>query len=111
MSRELLFRLTRKDFEVTWFRGSGGGGQHRNKHANCCHIRHPASGAVSTGQSSRSRVSNQKEAFRGLLKKPDFMRWYRRRIAEITEKKTLEQMSTENLLIEVRTEHGWIEIE
>ena len=58
MKKELLFSITRKDFEITWFGGSGAGGQHRNKHHNCCRIVHKASGIMSTGQGSRSREQN-----------------------------------------------------
>lgn len=61
--------LRRKDFRVDWFSGSGGGGQHRNKHQNCCRITHIETGLVSTGQSHRDRPSNQREAFEGLARK------------------------------------------
>lgn len=65
--REL--HLTKGDFRVDWFSGKGAGGQHRNKHQNCCRITHIASGLVATGQSSRSRPDNQKGAFHSLVEK------------------------------------------
>ena len=55
--------LTKKDFKLEWFSGSGAGGQHRNKHQNCCRITHIESGITTTGQNSRSRVENQRDAF------------------------------------------------
>lgn len=55
--------LTKKDFKIDWFSGKGGGGQHRNKHQNCCRITHIESGLTTTGQSHKERPSNQKEAF------------------------------------------------
>lgn len=58
--------LRKRDFRVDWFSGSGAGGQHRNKHQNCCRITHIASGANATGQSHRERPANQKEAFNKL---------------------------------------------
>lgn len=61
--------LTKKDFRVDWFSGTGGGGQYRNKHQNCCRITHIASGLVATGQSNRERPANQKEAFNRLVSK------------------------------------------
>jgi len=61
--------LTKKDFRVDWFSGTGAGGQYRNKHQNCCRIVHIETGLMSTGQSHRDRPANQKEAFNGLVRK------------------------------------------
>lgn len=61
--------MTKKDFEISWFSGTGAGGQHRNKTQNCCRITHKESGLSATGQNSRSRVSNQNDAFRALARK------------------------------------------
>jgi peptide chain release factor 1 len=61
--------LTKKDFRVDWFSGTGGGGQYRNKHQNCCRITHIETGLSATGQSHRERPANQKEAFNRLVSK------------------------------------------
>ena len=61
--------LTKKDFKIEWFSGSGAGGQHRNKHQNCCRITHSETGLSAVGQTSRSRVTNQETAFRNLVGK------------------------------------------
>jgi protein subunit release factor A len=61
--------LTKNDFSIDWFSGSGAGGQHRNKHQNCCRITHIETGLTGVGQNSRSRVENQEEAFRILVRK------------------------------------------
>lgn len=55
--------LTKKDFKLEWFSGTGAGGQHRNKHQNCCRITHIDTGFTETGQNSRERSVNQREAF------------------------------------------------
>lgn len=55
--------LSKKDFRVDWFSGSGAGGQHRNKHANCCRITHIETGISAQATASKSRVTNQKQAF------------------------------------------------
>jgi protein subunit release factor A len=61
--------LTKKDFKVDWFSGSGAGGQHRNKHQNCCRITHLESGLVGLGTESKSRVRNQETAFKRVVQK------------------------------------------
>lgn len=66
--KELIFSATKKDFKIDWFSGTGAGGQHRNKHQNCCRITHIETGLVAVGQTERDRPSNQKIAFRNLVK-------------------------------------------
>lgn len=68
MPKPLELHLTKKDFHVDWFSGTGGGGQYRNKHMNCCRITHIATGLRATGQSQRDRPSNQREAFEKLAR-------------------------------------------
>lgn len=60
--------LTKKDFKLEWFSGQGAGGQHRNKHQNCCRITHVESGITVNGTDSKSRVTNQRTAFNKLAK-------------------------------------------
>jgi peptide chain release factor 1 len=62
----MKIKLTKKDFKINWFSGTGAGGQHRNKHQNCCRITHIETGISATGQNSRSRTTNQREAFETL---------------------------------------------
>lgn len=63
--REL--HLRRKDFTIEWYSGTGKGGQHRNKHQNCCRITHIETGIRAQGSSSRDRVTNQRDAFKVLI--------------------------------------------
>jgi peptide chain release factor 1 len=114
--KELLFSLTKKDFEVQWFSGTGAGGQHRNKHQNCCRLYHPDSGVRTTGQSNRDRVANQKEAFNSLIKHPHFKMWFNLKVMECLEQETIEErvekdMRPENLKIEGKDDKGrWCEV-
>lgn len=62
--REL--HLTKKDFKVEWFSGHGAGGQHRNRHKNCCRITHVDTGLTAQGTESRSAMLNKRMAFRRL---------------------------------------------
>ena len=67
--KEKIISLTKKDFKLEWYSGSGAGGQHRNKHQNCCRITHIESGLTERGTESKSRVSNQRTAFNRLAKR------------------------------------------
>lgn len=69
--------LTSKDFKLEWYSGQGAGGQHRNKHQNCCRITHIESGITVNGTESRSRVDNQRTAFAKLAKL--VIEWYRQK--------------------------------
>jgi protein subunit release factor A len=113
MSRELVFSITKKDLNIDYFSGTGGGGQHRNKHQNCVRMYHKESGVRSTGQSSKERKSNLKEAFNSLVKDPKFKIWLKQKTYEVINKTTLEEqvkkeMSPENLRVEYKTKDGWV---
>jgi len=60
--------LTKKDFKLEWFSGTGSGGQHRNKHQNCCRITHIETGLRAQGTESKERPTNQRKAFERLAK-------------------------------------------
>jgi protein subunit release factor A len=91
MQKELLFRISKQDLNITFFSGKGGGGQHRNRHLNCVRINHKDSGVMATGQSNRDKGSNIKEALNNLVKNPRFKVWHNRRVFETLRKKTIEQ--------------------
>lgn len=57
--------LTARDLVVEWFSGTGKGGQHRNKHANSCRLKHIPTGLVTTSQ-TRSRVNSYANALQAL---------------------------------------------
>lgn len=114
--KELLFSVTKNDLEVDWFSGTGCGGQYRNKHQNCCRIRHKDSGAIATGQSQRDRVSNLKEAMENLTKSPKFKAWVKVRVGEVTgEKADIEakvDRAMRHLKFEVKDDQGnWKEVQ
>jgi protein subunit release factor B len=66
MNKEL--HLRKSDFRLEWFSGTGKGGQHRNKHQNCCRIIHIATGLKAQGTQARDRPTNQRVAFHRLSK-------------------------------------------
>jgi len=121
-NKELIFSVTRKDFEITHFSGSGAGGQHRNKHQNCVRIKHKETGIITTGQEERSLKQNEKNAFLRMTEHLGFKNWLRLKIAEAVVKNSgapvqldigtivEEQMKSSNLKIEIKDEKGeWID--
>ena len=56
-------KVTEDQFRYEWFSGTGKGGQHRNKHQNCCRCIHEPTGITANGTSSRSRDDNKRNAF------------------------------------------------
>ncbi len=55
--------ITLEQFRFEWFSGTGKGGQHRNKHQNCCRCIHEPTGISANGTGSRSREDNKRNAF------------------------------------------------
>ena len=56
------------DLDISWFSGTGAGGQHRNKHQNSCRIVHKPTGIVASAQ-CRSRVNSEQEARAEILRR------------------------------------------
>jgi len=113
MKKELLFSITKKDFHVEYFSGTGAGGQYRNKHQNCVRLHHLESGAIGTGQSNRNRSLNMREAMNSLLKIPRFKIWHSAKVNEILTGKSInekvnEMMCPNNLKVEMNEGGKWV---
>ena len=106
MKKELLFSVTKKDFDIQFFSGTGAGGQHRNKHQNCVRMTHPESGVTATGQTSRSREGNLRSAFKAIADNKTFKAWLQMEASERLmngqgiRDKVRQMMKPENLRIE-----------
>jgi protein subunit release factor A len=62
-------KLDKKEFKVIFTRGTGPGGQHRNKVETCCVITHIPSGITQRCQASRSKMTNYETALKLVLTK------------------------------------------
>lgn len=112
--KELLFSVTKKDLEITYFSGTGAGGQHRNRHKNCVRIKHEASGTMVTGQEERSKDRNLKKAFTRLTKHPKFLKWHRIHTAILlgdlaTIENLVDNIPSTDLKIEKKVNGKWME--
>ena len=104
--RELLFSITKKDYEITYFNGTGKGGQHRNKHANCVRLKHKATGIIKVGQDQRSLDQNMRKAFQSMVQDKRFQDYIKLRASKESvngdsiAEKVNKAMREENLKIE-----------
>lgn len=72
---DLLFSLTKKDFEIRTFRVGGNGGQKVNKTSSGVEIVHHASGARGRCTDTRSQLQNKKIALKRLTETKEFKLW------------------------------------
>ena len=107
--KELLFSITKDDFEIQTFRSGGKGGQNQNKVASGVRIIHRASGCTSEAREQRDQLQNKHVAFKRLTEQKQFKAWFKieaakrmmdkgrlRKIAE----EVSEMMQEKNLKIE-----------
>ena len=82
--RELLFRVTASDCEWQFLRGSGPGGQNRNKSSTAVRCVHRAIGAMGYAEDSRSQWDNRRAAFARMADSNTFRAWLRLEAARRT---------------------------
>lgn len=110
MSRELLFSQNKNDFEVEHIRGSGPGGQHRNKTSTGVRISHRASGATATATDSKSQETNKKEAFKKVCESAKFRFWWNQQVHAALGRESIESIVERQLaeaVVEYREDGKW----
>jgi protein subunit release factor B len=112
----LLFSLSKEhgDFIVQATKGSGAGGQNRNKRETACRVIHPASGAVGFCQEERHFEINRRRAFLRCTETPAFQKWLKVKTAEkMGQLKDIDlkvEEAIKSVKIEVRDDKGrWAE--
>ena len=76
MRGDLVFSITKDDFEIQTFRSGGKGGQNQNKVESGVRIIHKASGCVSEAREQRDQIQNKRIAFKRLIEQPKFKAWF-----------------------------------
>ena len=116
MSRELLFSVTAADCEWSYTRGSGNGGQKKNKTSSAVHCMHRPSGAHGYSEESRSQLDNKRAAFVKMCESKEFKAWHkmecmrRMGILDAIDRYVNDTMRTSNLKFEIKHEGKWKEI-
>jgi len=108
----ILFTITKKDCRFDYYKGSGKGGQKRNKTSNCCRCTHVPSGAQATAEDGRSKDHNTRLAFKKMAESKKFQKWakleaFRKMgvIAEIEQK--IEAEIRDNIKVEYVQNGRW----
>ena len=74
--KELLFSVTAKDFDFSYTKGTGKGGQKRNKTETAVHCKHKDSGARGYSDATRSQHKNKIDAFTKCIETKEFKAWH-----------------------------------
>ncbi len=104
--KDTILSLNKKDFVITFYKGSGAGGQKRNKTSNAARVKHPESGAIGECQETRSKDENLKRAFHRMIESREFQLWLKMTTSAILagyksiEERVEDQMKDDNLKIE-----------
>lgn len=112
-TRKPIFSVTLADCEVQTKRGSGKGGQNRNKRDTAVRIVHVPSGAVGESSEQRNQLQNKKTAFRRMAETQKFQIWINKMagldlIRESPEQQVEKMMRPENLKVEAKRGREWV---
>ena len=117
MGKEILFSVTAADCDWSYTKGTGAGGQKRNKTSSAVHCTHRASGARGYSESSRSQHENKRDAFIKMTETKEFKDWHAREVqirtgaAAAAEAAVQRALDPRNLKVEGRDEEGrWVDI-
>lgn len=116
MAREKLFTVTLKDCRVDRFRGSGKGGQKRNKTETGIRITHLESGAVGQSDDTREQRRNRSIAFKRMANSKKFQEWLRIETARATGKlQQIEELVDREMVcntkIEAKENGKWVKFQ
>lgn len=113
--KQKIFSITREDCDWFYYRGSGKGGQNRNKTDTAVRVVHRASQAVGTAQDERSQLQNKRLAFKRMAATEKFKNWVkvetaRRSGMKILSEEELQQKVKEemkHILVEYKKNNEW----
>lgn len=114
MSRRLLFSVTANDCDWSYTRGTGNGGQKKNKTSSAVHCKHRASGAYGYSEESRSQLDNRRDAFRKMSDTDKFQQWvkfeFMKRSGQLAEIERSVEQELQNVKLEIKIDGRWTEV-
>ena len=117
MAKEVLFSVTAADCDWEYMRGTGPGGQKRNKTESKVRCTHRDSGAIGESDETRSQHDNKRKAFVKMAQTPQFRAWHKmetaRRMGQLADlNEAVDRTMKEcNLRIEGKRDGRWVPIQ
>lgn len=113
--KQLLFSVTASDCEWSYTRGTGSGGQKRNKTSSAVHCSHRPSGAHGYCEESRSQLDNKRTAFQRMSETKEFKRWHEmevmKRLGIQSQIEERVEREMRRVRVEVKSDGKWIEVD
>lgn len=113
--KQLVFSVTAKDCEWKYTRGTGNGGQKKNKTNSAVHCVHKPSRAHGYAEDSRSQIKNRQLAFKRMAESKPFKEWlnleFQRRTGQLAAIEDEVNRQLSKIKIEIKDENGlWMEV-
>ena len=113
--KKILFSVTAKDCDWSYTKGTGAGGQKRNKTSSAVHCTHRASGAHGYSEASRSQLDNKQDAFVKMTETQKFKTWHRmevmRQTGKLDDLERTVQRELKKVKLEVKVDGKWTEVD
>lgn len=114
--KEKLVSVTAKNCRWDYFKGSGSGGQKKNKTSSAVRCTHTESGAIGQASDTRSQLKNRQLAFGRMARSALFQKWLKvanaRAMGRLTDINVAVELTTQdqNLRVEGKESGRWVEL-
>lgn len=111
--KRCILSVTAADCEWSYTKGTGAGGQKRNKTSSAVHCMHRPSGAHGYAEDHREQRRNRELAFLRMVKSPKFEAWRRAEVMRRTGEQAIIDAAVEaamrptNIRVECKVDGKW----
>jgi protein subunit release factor B len=113
--KDKILSVTEKDCKFDFYRGSGSGGQKKNKTSSACRCHHVQSKAYGSCEDHRQQRKNKETAFKRMCETKEFQAWVK--TETLRKLRTLDRIEDEveqemkNVRVEVKQNGRWVEVD
>lgn len=115
MKKEKLISLTAKDFDWVYTRGTGKGGQKKNKTSSAVYCIHKESKSQGYSEASRSQLENRQDAFKKCVNTESFRKWLKletaRKAGLLDNVESNVEKQMKQIKVEIKKDNKWVEID